>query len=163
MSTLDLTFQLNGRAVNLKVSPDMLLVDLLRDVLGLKGTKIGCREGECGACTVLLDGEPVNSCILPALKAQGRSVVTIEGLTGADGALDPIQQAFIDAGAVQCGFCTPGMILNAKALLGRNPDPDEEEIRQALSGVLCRCTGYQKIVQAVQTAAGRPNKNLSNP
>ena len=163
MSTLDLTFQLNGRAVNLKVSPDLLLVDLIRDVLGLKGTKIGCREGECGACTVLLDGEPVNSCILPALKAQGRSVVTIEGLTGSDGVLDPIQQAFIDAGAVQCGFCTPGMILNAKALLGRNPNPDEEEIRMALSGVLCRCTGYQKIVQAVQTAAGRPNKYRSNP
>ncbi len=163
MSTLDLTLKLNGRAVNLKVSPDLLLVDMLRDVLGLKGTKIGCREGECGACTVLLDGEPVNSCILPALKAQGRSVVTIEGLTGLDGVLDPIQQAFIDAGAVQCGFCTPGMILNAKALLGRNPNPDEEEIRMALSGVLCRCTGYQKIVQAVQTAAGRPNKYRSNP
>jgi carbon-monoxide dehydrogenase small subunit len=158
MSNADFTFQLNGRSLNLKISPDTLLVDLLRDVLDLKGTKIGCREGECGACTVLLDGEPVNSCILPALKAQGRSVVTIEGLTGPDGVLDPIQQAFIDAGAVQCGFCTPGMILNAKALLGRNPNPDEEEIRKALSGVLCRCTGYQKIVQAVQTVAGRPNK-----
>jgi carbon-monoxide dehydrogenase small subunit len=158
MSNVDFSFQLNGRSLDLKISPDTLLVDLLRDVLGLKGTKIGCREGECGACTVLLDGEPVNSCILPALKAQGRSVITIEGLTGSDGVLDPIQQAFIDAGAVQCGFCTPGMILNAKALLGRNPNPDEEEIRKALSGVLCRCTGYQKIVQAVQAVAGRPNR-----
>jgi carbon-monoxide dehydrogenase small subunit len=129
-------------------------VDLLRDVLGLKGTKVGCREGECGACTVLLDGRPVNSCILPALKVQGRSVVTIEGLTRADGSLDPLQQAFIETGAVQCGFCTPGMILNAKALLTENPKPEEEEIRRSLSGVLCRCTGYQKIVQAVQAAAG---------
>jgi len=155
MSTLDLTFQLNGQAVSLKLSPDTLLVDLLRDVLGLKGTKIGCREGECGACTVLLDGQPVNSCILPALKVQGRSIVTIEGLTRPDGSLDPIQQAFIDAGAVQCGFCTPGMILNAKALLDRNPKPSGEEVRHSLSGVLCRCTGYQKIVKAVQTAAGQ--------
>lgn len=154
MSNLDLTFQLNGRAVHLEISPDTLLVDLLRDVLGLKGTKIGCREGECGACTVLLDGKPVNSCILPALKAHGRSVMTIEGLSRPDGSLDPVQQAFIEAGAVQCGFCTPGMILNAKALLGRNPKPGEAEIRKALSGVLCRCTGYQKIVEAVQTAAG---------
>jgi aerobic carbon-monoxide dehydrogenase small subunit len=154
MSKLDLTFQLNGHALNLKISPDTLLVDLLRDDLGLKGTKIGCREGECGACTVLLDGEPVNSCILPALKVQGRSVMTIEGLARPDGSLDPIQQSFIEAGAVQCGFCTPGMILNAKALLAGNPKPGEEEIRKALSGVLCRCTGYQKIVQAVQAAAG---------
>jgi len=154
MSTLDLTFQLNGQTVRLQLSPDTLLVDLLRDVLGLKGTKIGCREGECGACSVLLDGQPVNSCILPALKVQGRSVMTIEGLARPDGSLDPIQQSFIEAGAVQCGFCTPGMILNAKALLDGNPKPGEEEIRKALSGVLCRCTGYQKIIQAVQTAAG---------
>ncbi|MCU0580533.1 MAG: (2Fe-2S)-binding protein [Desulfobacterota bacterium] len=154
MNSLDLAFQLNGRAVKVSIAPDTLLVDLLRHVLGLKGTKIGCREGECGACTVLLDGQPVNSCILPALKVQGRSVVTIEGLTRADGSLDSLQQAFIETGAVQCGFCTPGMILNAKALLAENPKPDEAEIRRALSGVLCRCTGYQKIVQAVREAAG---------
>jgi carbon-monoxide dehydrogenase small subunit len=153
MNHVDLTFQLNGRSLDLKISPDTLLVDLLRDILELKGTKIGCREGECGACTVLLDGEPVNSCLLPALKVHRRSVVTIEGLIRPDGSLDPIQQAFIDQGAVQCGFCTPGMILNAKALLERNPKPGAEEIRTALSGVLCRCTGYQKIVQAVQQAA----------
>jgi aerobic-type carbon monoxide dehydrogenase small subunit (CoxS/CutS family) len=154
MNNVDLAFQLNGRAVQASISPDTLLADLLRDVLGLKGTKIGCREGECGACTVLLEGQPVNSCILPALKVQGRAVVTIEGLTRADGSLDPLQQAFVETGAVQCGFCTPGMILNAKALLTENPKPDEAEIRRALSGVLCRCTGYQKIVQAVQAAAG---------
>jgi carbon-monoxide dehydrogenase small subunit len=154
MNNVDLQFQCNGRAVKVSLTPDTLLVDLLRDVLGLKGTKVGCREGECGACTVLLDGRPVNSCILPALKVQGRSVVTIEGLTRADGSLDPLQQAFIETGAVQCGFCTPGMILNAKALLTENPKPEEEEIRRSLSGVLCRCTGYQKIVQAVQAAAG---------
>jgi carbon-monoxide dehydrogenase small subunit len=154
MKNVDLAFQLNGRAVKASISPDTLLADLLRDVLGLKGTKIGCREGECGACTVLLDGRPVNSCILPALKVQGRAVVTIEGLARADGSLDPLQEAFIETGAVQCGFCTPGMILNAKALLTENPKPDEAEIRRALSGVLCRCTGYQKIVQAVQAAAG---------
>jgi len=163
MKKIALAFQLNGRPAALEVSPDTLLVDLLRDALDLKGTKIGCREGECGACTVLLDGEPVNSCILPALKAQGRSVVTIEGLTRPDGSLDPIQQAFIDAGAVQCGFCTPGMILNAKALLSRNPNPGEGEIRKALSGVLCRCTGYQKIVQAVQTAVGKAEPVMVYP
>jgi carbon-monoxide dehydrogenase small subunit len=153
MKKVNLMFQLNGRAVAVKVTPETLLVDLLREVLGLKGTKIGCREGECGACTVLLDNAPVNSCILPALKVEGRSVITIEGLSGEDGSLDPLQQAFIDQGAVQCGFCTPGMILNAKALLDQSPRPDETEIRKAISGVLCRCTGYHKIVQAIQAAA----------
>lgn len=153
MNTIDLAFQCNGQAVQVRITPDTLLVDLLRDTLDLKGTKAGCREGECGACTVLLDGEPVNSCILPALKVRGRSVVTIEGLTRPDGSLDPLQQAFIDNGAVQCGFCTPGMILNAKALLEREGDPGEGEIRRAISGVLCRCTGYHKIVGAIQKAA----------
>ncbi len=153
MKKVNLVFQLNGREVAVKVPPETLLVDLLREVLGLKGTKIGCREGECGACTVLLDGDPVNSCILPALKVGGRSVVTIEGLSAEDGSLNPLQQAFIDQGAVQCGFCTPGMILNAKALLDQSPRPDEAKIRKAISGVLCRCTGYHKIVKAIQTAA----------
>lgn len=153
MPSIQLDFQLNGVPVSVETTSDTLLVDLLRETLKIKGTKIGCREGECGACTVLLDGRPVNPCILPALKVSGRSVVTIEGLAGEDGALDPIQQAFIDEGAVQCGFCTPGMILNAKALLADNPTPSEGEIRQAVSGVLCRCTGYHKIVRAIQTAA----------
>ena len=153
MSAGDLEFTLNGAPVKISVTPDVMLVDLLRDRLGLTGTKVGCREGECGACTVLLDGEPVNSCLLPAFKAAGREVVTIEGLARADGTLDELQTAFMVEGAAQCGFCTPGMILNAKALLDQNPDPDEAEIRRALSGVLCRCTGYRKIVWAVQTAA----------
>jgi carbon-monoxide dehydrogenase small subunit len=153
MSNVELSFKLNGKTVEVAVSPGTLLVDLLRENLGLTGTKVGCREGECGACTVLMDGEAVNSCLIPALKVQGREVTTIEGLQKPDGSLDPIQDAFMEAGAAQCGFCTPGMILNAKALLNSNPDPDEGEIRKALSGVLCRCTGYRKIVQAVKNAA----------
>ncbi len=153
MDSIALSFTLNGRAVDIAVDPSKLLVDLLREDFGLMGTKVGCREGECGACTVLIDGEAFNSCLMPALKAQGRNVLTIEGLQKPDGSLDPIQNAFMEAGAAQCGFCTPGMILNAKALLLSNPNPDESEIRTALSGVLCRCTGYRKIVQAVQIAA----------
>jgi len=153
MNSRALSFTLNGNAVKVDVDPSTLLVDLLRENLGLTGTKVGCREGECGACTVLVDGEAYNSCLMPAIKVQGRDVVTIEGLQKPDGSLDPIQQAFMDAGAAQCGFCTPGIILNAKALLKSNPNPDEHEIRKALSGVLCRCTGYRKIVEAVKNAA----------
>ncbi len=153
MNGIALSFTLNGKAVKTAVDPSTLLVDLLREDLGLTGTKVGCREGECGACTVLIDGEAYNSCLMPALKVQGRDVMTIEGLQKPDGSLDPIQQAFMEAGAAQCGFCTPGMILNAKALLSSNPNPDEHEIRKALSGVLCRCTGYRKIVEAVKNVA----------
>lgn len=152
MKALTLSFTLNGHEVSLDISPNKLLVDLLRDDLRLTGTKVGCREGECGACTVLLDGTPVNSCILPAAKVQGRSVITVEGLAHKDGQLTEIQQAFMHEGAAQCGFCTPGMIMNATALLEKNPEPDDQEIRRSLSGVLCRCTGYRKIVQAVATA-----------
>lgn len=152
MEDLHLKFNLNGREVSTKIRPNLLLVDLLRDVLNLKGTKVGCREGECGACTVLVNGEPVNSCILPAMKVSGQSVTTIEGLSKED-ELDPIQEAFVDEGAIQCGFCTPAMVLTAKALLEKNPHPDESQIRQSLSGVLCRCTGYRKIVKAVQKAS----------
>lgn len=152
MKRVKLIFKLNGQDISMEVSPDILLVDLLRDDLGLKGTKVGCREGECGACTVLLDGEPVNSCIFPALKVSGRSVITIEGVAK-DGQPDGIQQSFMNQGAIQCGFCTPGMVMNAKALLDRNLNPDEKEIRMAISGVLCRCTGYRKIVQAIQAAS----------
>ncbi|MFH2126835.1 MAG: (2Fe-2S)-binding protein [Pseudomonadota bacterium] len=150
---MELSFKLNGRALTLNVAPDTLMVDLLREDLGLTGTKAGCREGECGACTILVDGTPMNSCLMPALKAQGREITTIEGLEKADGSLEVLQEAFMGEGASQCGFCTPGMILTATALLKQNPDPDEGEIRQALSGVLCRCTGYRKIVQAVKAAA----------
>lgn len=153
MSKIDISFKLNGQAVEVSITPETVLVDLLRDGLNLKGTKVGCREGECGACTVLLDGAPVNSCLLPAAKAAGREVTTIEGLSQPDGSAGHLQQSFMDAGAIQCGFCTPGMILNAKALLDNNPHPSEGEVKHALSGGLCRCTGYRKIVQAVQTAA----------
>jgi len=152
MKKMEIQFKLNGRDVCVEAHSNTLLVDLLRDTLGLKGTKTGCREGACGACTVLLEGAPVNSCILPAFKVEGRSVITIEGLAKDDGRLDPIQEAFIEEGAVQCGFCTPGMIINAKALLGQDPHPEEGKIREAISGVQCRCTGYQKIVVAIKTA-----------
>jgi len=141
----------NGREYEVAVSPKRTLAEFLRDDLGLTGVKLGCGEGECGACTVLLDGRPVTSCIVLALEAQGHEVLTVEGL--ADGSeLHSLQRAFVKQGAIQCGFCTPGMILSAKALLDRNPDPSEDEIRQALAGNLCRCTGYQKIVEAVKLA-----------
>jgi carbon-monoxide dehydrogenase small subunit len=152
MGKLPLSFKLNGRDVSVKVEPNTMLADLLRDGLGLKGTKVGCREGECGACTVIVNGAPVNSCLMPAMKVQGCSVLTIEGLSP-NGSLHPIQQAFIDEGAVQCGYCTPAMILTAKAFLDQNPNPEESQVQQALSGVLCRCTGYRKIVQAVLRAS----------
>lgn len=144
----------NGVARELDVHPDERLLDTLRDRLGLTGTKEGCGSGECGACTVLLDGKPVNSCLVPSPQVDGRSVVTIEGL-GRPGALHPIQQAFVDAAAVQCGYCTPGMILSSKALLDENPDPSETEVRESLAGNLCRCTGYVNIVKAVRLAARR--------
>ena len=153
MDYVELSFKLNGQDTSIQVLPDTLLVDLLRDTLGLTGTKIGCRAGECGVCTILLDGVAVNACLLPALKVTGRSVTTIEGLAKEDGQLDVIQQSFMDEGAVQCGFCTPGMIMNAKELLEKQPAPTETEIKHAISGVLCRCTGYNKIVEAVKTAS----------
>jgi carbon-monoxide dehydrogenase small subunit len=160
MDKIKIIFQLNGKKTEAEVTPETVLVDLLRDGLGLKGTKVGCREGECGCCTVLLEGNPVNSCLLPAMKAAGKSLTTIEGLVSEDGRLHEIQQAFMDEGAVQCGFCTPGMIMNAKALLDQNSHPTEEEIKQALAGVLCRCTGYRKIVQAVKKAGQAADPNV---
>ena len=128
------------------------LVDVLREDLKLTGTKKGCDEGDCGVCTVLIDGEAINSCLFLAVNAEGHEIITIEGLEQ-EGVLHPIQKAFVEEGAVQCGFCTPGMVLSTKALLYINPEPDEEEIRTALSGNLCRCTGYVRIVKAVQTAS----------
>jgi len=130
------------------------LLDLLRDELRLTGTKEGCGIGECGACTVILDGKAVNSCLVLAGRCDGSEIITIEGLAR-DGALHPLQQSFIDHGAVQCGFCTPGMILSAKALLDENQRPTEKDIRVAIAGNLCRCTGYKQIVQAIQTVADR--------
>ena len=139
----------NGDAMEAMVSPTWSLLRVLREELGLTGTKKGCERGDCGACTVLLDGNPVNSCLVLALQAEGKKVETIEGLGTAE-RLHPLQKSFIQNGAVQCGFCTPGMLLSALALLRKNPNPTEEEIRRAISGNLCRCTGYTKIVKAIQ-------------
>lgn len=145
-------FTLNGEPVDVGVRAEETLVQTLRERLGLTGTKQGCDLGDCGSCTVLFDGEPVLSCLMLAADAEGHSVVTIEGLNNGE-QLHPVQQAFHEEGAVQCGFCTPGMVLTTTALLDANPDPTEAEIRQALSGNLCRCTGYTKIVRAVKRAA----------
>jgi carbon-monoxide dehydrogenase small subunit len=139
----------NGESYELDVPAHRTLLEVIRGDLGLTGTKQGCNHGECGACTVLLDGEAINACLVLALQAEGKTVTTIEGLSR-DGVLHPLQQAFISKGAIQCGFCTPGMVLTAKALLDRNPCPDEREIREGLSGNFCRCTGYRKIVEAVK-------------
>ena len=155
MSKLALTLTINGERHEVLTEPHRTLLDVLRVDLGLTGTKENCLEAECGVCTVLLDRRAVNSCIVLAAQCQGREVVTIEGLAR-DGALDPLQQAFIDRGAVQCGYCIPGMILSAKAFLEERPDSTEAEVREALAGNLCRCTGYQKIADAV-LAAARPN------
>jgi carbon-monoxide dehydrogenase small subunit len=148
----------------LTIPANRTLLDLLRDHLGLLGTKCGCEIGECGACTVLLDGEPVNSCLVLAPQIAGREVVTVEGLAQ-DGKLHPLQEAFLDHDAVHCGFCTPGMLLSAKALLDWNPRPTEKEIRTAVSGNLCRCTGYQQIVEAIEKAAaqGRSGAKSKKP
>jgi carbon-monoxide dehydrogenase small subunit len=131
----------------------MTLLQMLRDKLARTGTKNGCMAGECGACTVLLDGEPVNSCMVLAVECDGANIITIEGLAH-DNRLDPLQQAIIDAGGVQCGFCTPGILISARALLDRNPQPNDDDIREALVGNLCRCTGYLRIIEAVKDAAG---------
>jgi carbon-monoxide dehydrogenase small subunit len=147
--------KVNGMAYKMEVEPRRTLLELIREDLELTGTKEGCSLGECGSCTVLLDGKPIKSCITLAVQANGRKVTTIEGLEKADGTLHPLQQAFIDHGAIQCGFCTPGMVLSAKALLDENPKPTELEVRQAIAGNLCRCTGYQKIVEAILSAANR--------
>lgn len=149
---VDLVFEVNGEEVALTTHPMARLLDVLRDNLGMTGTKEGCGEGECGACAVLLNGDLVNSCLVPAAQAHGASIITIEGL--ADGeTLHPIQQAFVEEGGAQCGLCTPGMILATLALLHREPYPTEEDIREALAGNLCRCTGYSAIVNAVRRAA----------
>ncbi len=144
--------KVNGEPVEAAVDPNKTLLQFLREDLGLTGAKHGCGLGDCGACTVILDGKPVNSCLVLAVQAKGREVLTIEGLAE-NGKLHPIQESFVEKGAIQCGYCTPGMILSAKALLDENSKPDEKEIRTAISGNLCRCTGYQKIVEAIKDAA----------
>jgi carbon-monoxide dehydrogenase small subunit len=146
--------KLNGRETTAEVEPRLLLAHMIRDVLGLTGTHIGCDTSSCGACTVILDGRPIKSCALFAVQADGREILTIEGIMR-DGQLHPLQQGFHEQHGLQCGFCTPGMILSAYALLQRNPSPSEEEIRWGISGNLCRCTGYQNIVAAIQSAAGK--------
>jgi carbon-monoxide dehydrogenase small subunit len=148
-------FNLNGEDVRVEVEHHWTLLQLLRDHLELSGSKEGCGVGECGACTVIIDGEAVNSCILPVLEAEGKSIITIEGLADKTGTLHPLQRAFVDHGAVQCGFCTPGMILSAKALLDRIPNPTDEEIKTAISGNLCRCTGYVQIIEAIRSVCER--------
>jgi carbon-monoxide dehydrogenase small subunit len=147
-----ITLQVNGEAYELLTFPHRTLLEVLRDDLHLTGTKQSCSEGACGTCTTLLDGLPVRSCLLLAVEAQGREITTIEGLSS-DGKLHPVQEAFVEHYAIQCGFCTPGMILTAKALLDKNPHPTEEEIRRAISGNICRCTGYAKIVEAIKAAS----------
>src|SRR4030042_379392 len=143
--------RINGQKVEWSVDGNQTLLEFLREQLGLTGTKRGCDQGDCGACTVLIDGQPTNSCLVLVSEVSGREITTIEGLSQ-DGKLHPLQQAFVDYNAVQCGFCTPGMILTATALLKENPDPTPEEIRQYLQGNLCRCTGYSKIVRAIRAA-----------
>ncbi|OAA28441.1 (2Fe-2S)-binding protein [Kosmotoga arenicorallina S304] len=146
-------FTLNGKKVEYDVRPDMRVLDFLRDELGLTGPKEACGEGECGACTIIVNGLNVHSCLMLAAELDGKEVWTIEGLKGPDGKLHPIQEAFVEAGAIQCGFCTPGMVISTKVLLDNNPSPTREEIKKALEGNLCRCTGYYKIIDAVEIAA----------
>ena len=149
----EISFILNGSEVSVTVDGHLRLLDVLRRTLGLTGTKEGCGEGECGACTVIVDGRAVNSCLYPAHEIEGKNVISIEGLAAPEHKLSKIQQAFVDKGAVQCGFCTPGMTMAGKALLDHNPQPSEQEILEAIAGNLCRCTGYTKIVEAIAAAA----------
>jgi len=148
MKKINLT--VNNQTHELSVEPNQTLVEVLRQHLGLTGTKVGCNQGDCGACAVIMDGRPVNSCLVLAVQADGSNITTIEGVE-TDGGLHPLQAAFVEKGAIQCGFCTPGMILTSKSLLESNPEADKEEIREAISGNLCRCTGYQKIVGAIHS------------
>lgn len=152
MKTHLINVTINGNQEHLEVSSNLTLLHMIRENLSLTGTKNGCEAGECGACTVLLNGEPVNSCMVLAVECDGAEIMTIEGLT-ASGSLDKLRQDFMKFNAIQCGFCTPGMLITAYALLQRNPHPTEAEIREALVGNLCRCTGYERIIQAVQSTA----------
>lgn len=155
MTRREIVVAVNGRPRRAEVAPRLTLVDFLRDELGLTGTHVGCEHGVCGACSVLFDGEAVRSCLLFAVQAAGHEVTTIEGLAGAGGAPGPLQDCFWEAHAMQCGYCTPGMIVAAEALLRSNPDPSDDEIQEAIGGNLCRCTGYVQIVEAIRLAARR--------
>lgn len=153
MDMKTITFTVNGKPQKVHVRTNWTLASVLREQLGLLGTKIGCGEGECGACTVLMNGKTVTSCLVLAVQADGAEIITIEGLENMDGTLHPVQEAFVEAGAVQCGYCTPGMVMSTIALLEKHPEPTEEDVREGLTGNLCRCTGYQKIFEAVQIAS----------
>jgi aerobic-type carbon monoxide dehydrogenase small subunit (CoxS/CutS family) len=152
MKKVSISFTLNGDKVTAEVPPSWTLLNTLREYFELTGPKEGCGAGECGACTVIVDGKAVNSCIYPIPEVEGKSVTTIEGIAGKDGTLHPLQKAFIENNGVQCGFCTSGMIMAAKALLDHNPDPTEDEIRTGIAGNLCRCTGYVQIVESIEKA-----------
>jgi carbon-monoxide dehydrogenase small subunit len=160
MTKLKIELIVNSKKRKIEITPSTRLIDLLRDDLHLTGTKEGCGKGECGACTVIMSGELVASCLVLAPQADGAVITTIEGIGSSDH-LDPIQEAFIETGAVQCGFCTPGMILAARRLLEENPHPNEEEIKRGISGNLCRCTGYQKIIEAIKLSIARLSKSDS--
>jgi carbon-monoxide dehydrogenase small subunit len=147
-----INLKINGEPYEVSIKPNMTLLDFLRDEIGLTGTKKGCDTGQCGACTVIFDGKPINSCLILAADANGKEILTVEGLNR-NGKLHPLQEAFIQEGSVQCGYCTSGMLLSAKALLDENPAPGEEEVKKAIAGNLCRCTGYVRIVKAVLAAA----------
>ena len=150
-----ITLKVNGDEDEVMVEPWWNLARVLRDGLHLTGTKVSCGAGDCGSCTVLIDGKAVKSCIYPVMKAKGKDIITIEGMKGKDGGLHPIQQAFLDHFAIQCGYCTPGMVMMTKSLLDENPDITEDEVREGLAGNLCRCTGYVKIIEAVMAAKGK--------
>ncbi|MCB2192833.1 MAG: (2Fe-2S)-binding protein [Deltaproteobacteria bacterium] len=155
MAKQNIELIVNGDRYEVAVEPNRMLVDVLREDLGLTGTKIGCAQGDCGACTVIMDGVSISSCLTLAVEAHQRDITTIEGLATSPQELHPLQESFVQHGAVQCGYCTPGMIMSAKHLLDENPHPSESEIRQGLSGNLCRCTGYNKIVEAIDSAADK--------
>jgi carbon-monoxide dehydrogenase small subunit len=152
MKMKEISFTLNGKPYTLSVKPWRTLLELIREDLSFTGTKEGCGQGECGSCTVIMGGKTVNSCLVPALEADNQEIITIEGLVDGDN-LHPIQDAFVEEAGMQCGFCTPGMIISAKALLDKNPNPSEEEIREGIAGNFCRCTGYTKIIESISAAA----------
>jgi len=155
MTQVEISINVNGRACVVTVPPRMTLVDCLRDVLRLTGTHVGCEHGICGACSVMFDGEPIRSCLMFAVQADGHEITTVEGLADEGGEISDLQDSFWECHALQCGYCTPGMLVASQALLSENPDPNADEIREAISGNLCRCTGYQQIVEAVKMAAQR--------
>ena len=158
MDKIKVTMTVNKKTVETEIEPYARLLDVLRDNFGFTGVKEGCGIGECGACTILMNGKKVNSCMILAAQAQGAEIITIEGVENADGSMHPVQEAFLEKGAVQCGFCTPGMVLSSYHLLSENKNPTDREIKEAISGNLCRCTGYKQIINAVHTAADNMNK-----